>query len=95
MVYDDLELMRLAADECENFSGKSIPYLGWYWRDWTNGVVSLAENQVAIDQARKWDYPCARMSDVDFRTAKELLIQMGKAKQELLEILESYRDKVS
>ncbi len=76
-------------------TGKTIPYLGWYWREWTEpGGVSLYEDQVWIDEAGKWDYPSTYVSEEDRIRVMKLVTDMGKAKAEVLDILESYKERI-
>lgn len=61
-------------------TGKSLPYIGWYWRD-----TNLEENSVSIGKTdtglvgvmenNKWSYPERRMTESECSKFKELLIK--------------------
>lgn len=83
-------------DEDYRALGAEGLYLGWFWRDYWDGNVSrvAADGDMMLDPARKWDYPDARMSDADTERVRNLLGQVGRLKFQILDIMETYRDKV-
>lgn len=52
------------------FSGKALPYLGWYWRDvdYDYIVLGYAGGVVCIMQKDKWGYPSYRCTQSECET---------------------------
>lgn len=89
--WDDRNLRSLAASGVSDLesAGKTLPYLGWFWRDW-DGTFSCAEERVWIDAARKWDYPYRQATPEHTEEINRLILEMGKAQLRILTILDSY-----
>lgn len=59
--------------------GKTIPYQGWYWRDISEGSITLADNGewVGFCENNKWSYPEVTVKGEQAATIIALLTKLA------------------
>ncbi len=73
------------ADEVEKYdfniadSGKTIPYIGWYWRNvnWNRTTYTIGRIPGTFNgfmENNKWDYPTISLNEKEWAEIKRLII---------------------